>query len=227
MNKSKVANSIFLVIIFSLFFSNIIAIGYSNEVGITDGMYVKYIFDSSSRRSENLDPLPGTATYTKTSDEIIHVDWKWSPCESNCIGSYDVSTSTRIVSNFDGSSPSAWNGGHDLAWIFTDVSLNDQITIFNRMNSSDTVFTITGEANYGSMAVWQLEDDHESVVWYEKSKGFLVNGTFRYKTYWAKFEFEATNALGSAAVPGYNYIFLIGLLLVSAIVLLKHKSIRK
>lgn len=227
MNKSKVANSIFLVIIFSLFFSHIIAIGYSNELGITDGMYIKYIFDSSTRRFENLDPLPGTATYTKTSDEIIHVDWKWALCESNCIGSWDVSTSTRIVSNNDGSSPSAWDGGHDWSWIFTDVFLNDQITIYNLLNGSDVVYTITDEANYDSMAVWQLEDDHESVLWYEKSKGFFVNGTFRSKTSWAKFEFEGTNALGKAAIPGYNYIFLIGLLLVSAIVLLKHKSIRK
>lgn len=76
------------------------------------------------------------------------------------------------------------------------------------------------------MEVWQLEDDYGSVVWYEKSNGFLVNGTFIWGVSWyEKFEFEGIN-FGNAAIPGFNCIFLIGLLLVSAIVVLKNITIR-
>lgn len=71
MNKPKLTNYIFLSIIFSLFFSHIIAIGYSNEVGITDGMYVNYTCSDSTRPGES---IPTTATFSKTSDEIFRVE---------------------------------------------------------------------------------------------------------------------------------------------------------
>ena len=79
------------------------------------------------------------------------------------------------------------------------------------------------------MEVWELEDAFGSVLWYEKSKGFLVNGTNRYSAFWEKYEFIETNAFSSpeGGIPGYNYFFLFGLLLVSALVILKNKSIRE
>ena len=71
-SKSKLVNYIFLVTIFSLFFSHIIAIGYSNEVGITDGMYVNYntsnLYNKAGRQT--------TITFSKTSDEIFRVEWR-------------------------------------------------------------------------------------------------------------------------------------------------------
>jgi len=228
MNKSKLTNYIFLLIIFSLFFSHIIAIGYSNEVGITDGMYVNYTTSDASRRGEL---IPTTITFSKTSDEIFHVEWEWKG-SYDILGSWDVTISTKIVSNMVNFGPQ--KDSHDPFWIYTDVSLNDQIILYNAIYDfspgvafGDTVFNITGEAMYKSMEVWELRDAFGSVVWYEKSKGFLLNGTQRYLTDWQKFEFEGTNAFKKAVIPGYNYFFLIGLLLVSAIVILKNKSIRE
>lgn len=231
MKKSKLTHSIFLLTIFSLFFSHIIAIGYSNEVGITNGMYVNYINSDSYRPGEL---IPSTVTFSKTSDEIFHVEWKWEG-SYNILGSWDVNISTRIVSNMQTFGPK--EGSHDVVWIYTDVSLNDQIIMYNHildvndgLGNGDTVFNITGEAMYDTMEVWELRDAFGSVIWYEKSKGFLLNGTHRYLTDWQKFEFEGTNAFSKAGIPGilgYNYFFLIGLLLVSAIVILKNKSIRE
>ncbi len=232
MNKSKLTNYIFLLSIFSLFFSHIIAIDYSNEVGITNGMYVRhtlsqYMFHAGTTGIET------ELTFTKTSDEIIHVEWWWGGSWQDT-GSWDVTISTNIVSNMvAGSSTMGHEDGcHNAFWIYTDVSLNDQIIMYNHYKdvitgNGDTLYNITGEAVYRSMAVWELEDAFGSRVWYEKSKGFLVNGTNRYTGgYWETFEFEATNA-SFGAVPGYNYFFLIGLLLISAIVILKNKSLRE
>jgi len=222
MNKSKLTNYIFLLIIFSLFFSHIIAIGYSNEVGITNGMYVNHTHSDHSMMVGH----PTTVTFSKTSDEFFHVEWWWGG-SYQMTGSWDVNINTRIISNMQNFGPT--DGSHTPFWIYTDVSLNDQIIIYNHYQGGDTVFNITGEAMYGSMEVWELRDAFGSVVWYEKSKGFLLNGTQRYLTDWQKFEFEGTNAFSKKAeiIPGYNYFFLIGLLLVSAIVILKNKSIRE
>lgn len=224
MNKSKLTNYIFLSIIFSLLFSHLIVISYSNETGITDGMYVKH------RRSESSIPGGRTTilTFSNTSDDIFHVTWEWVGFST---GSWDVNISTNIVSN--SIQPAPANGYHNAFWIYTDVSLNDSIILYNYDWGSDTVYNITGEATYLSMAVWELKDAFGSVLWYEKSKGFFVNGTNRYLTDWEKYEFLETNALpeagdpGDPGIPGYNYFFLIGLLLVSALVILKNKSIRE
>ncbi len=234
MNKSKLTNNIFLFIIFSLFFSNIVAIGYSNEVGITDGMYIKHFLTQHS----HLDGWPTTLTFSKTSDDLFHVTWRWESPSDMGSGHWDVTISTNIVSNMDNFGPP--DDSHNGCWIYINASLNDQIIMYNHPKESytgdgDTVYNITGEYSITggtmdvSMEVWELEDAFGSVLWYEKSKGFLVNGTNRYNAYWEKYEFIETNAFSSpeGGIPGYNYFFLFGLLLVSAIVILKNKSIRE
>ena len=228
MNKSKLTNNIFLFIIFSLFFSNIVAIGYSNEVGITEGMYVKHFLTQHN----HLDGWPSTLTFSKTSEDLFHVSWRWEDPSTMGTGSWDVTISTNLVSNMDNFGPD--DDSHNGCWIYIDASLNDSIIMFNHpkkldTGAGDTVYNITGETTYKSMAVWELEDAFGSVLWYEKSKGFLVNGTNRYSAFWEKYEFIETNAFSSPeeGIPGYNYFFLFGLLLVSAIVILKNKSIRE
>lgn len=223
--------------IYYYLFSYIVAIGYSNEVGVTDGMYVKHFYTS------NWEPagFPTTLTISRISDLTYHVGWRW---EGRGTGHWDVTLSTNIVSNRDGHAPH--DGKHNWAWIYNDSSLNDHITLYSfskqiETGDGDTVFTITGEYNItggtmdDSMEIWELTDAHGSVLWYEKSKGFLVNGTFQYLSNWEKLEYLETNAFSSpeeeveeeGVIPGYNYFFLIGLLLVSAIVILKNKSIRE
>jgi len=239
MNKSKLTNNIFLLIIFSLFFSHIVAIGYSNEVGVTDGMYVKYFYTS------DMEPVgfPTTLTISRVSDAVYHVGWRWEYPSHAGTGNWDVTLSTNIVSNRDGHAPH--DGFHNWAWIYSDSSLDDHITLYSfstqrQIGYGDVVYTISDEYNITigtmneTMEVWELTDAHGSVLWYEKSKGFFVNGTSQNLPYWEKFVFIETNAFPKAEeeveeglIPGYNYFFLIGLLLVSAIVILKNKSIRE
>ena len=82
-------------------------------------------------------------------------------------------------------------------------------------------------------AVWVLEDEYGSVVWFEKTIGFLVNGTFRYNTDWQTFEFAETNAFGSSgdtgdgAIPGYNYLILVGIIAIVSIIIIKKQKIKK
>ena len=232
MNKSKLTNNIFLFIIFSLFFSHIVAIGYSNEVGVTDGLYVKHFYSSDMGPAG----FPTTLTISRLSDTRFFVAWNWEG-DGDGTGHWVVTLSTNIVSDRDGHAPH--DGYHNWAWIFNHSSLNDHITLYNfgkqrETGNGDTVYTITNETMYDSMEIWVLKDAFGSEIWYEKSKGFLVNGTFQYLTYWEKFEFVETNAFDTAVeeeeggeIPGYNYFFLIGLLLASAIVILRYKSIKK
>ncbi|MFX1531048.1 MAG: hypothetical protein ACFFBC_08045 [Promethearchaeota archaeon] len=238
MIKRNIIKSIILILIFSLFFSHFIAIGYSNEVGITNGMVIKHIHSLSMAQIP--EEVPTTLTFSKTSDVIMHADWKWGGSWDETSGDWDVNVNTRLVSNVF-CERFRWvlkrwslrDGSHNLMWIHTNVSLNDQVIIFNFCKDittavGDTIFNITGEAMHGSMEVWELEDAYGSVCWYEKARGFLVNGTFRYLTDWEIFEFESVEyPQPNPGIPGYNYFFVVSIISIISIVLIKKKSIGK
>lgn len=224
MNRSKSIKKFFLLIILFAFFSQFIAVGQSDDVGITDGLKVNHILTLS----ELPDEIPQTITFSKKSDDLFHVKWHLKG-DIDDIGSWDVNTSTRIVSNRQNFGPN--DGTHDFFWIYTDVSLNDQIIMFHIWRDyatpeAEAVFNITGEAMLGDMEVWQLEDDYGSVLWYEKTKGVLVNGTLTYLTWWHYYEFVSfSKAGGEPEIPGYNYFILIGIIaIVSFIIMKKQKS---
>jgi len=93
------------------------------------------------------------------------------------------------------------DGTHTPAWIFTHVSLGDQILIASD-GDGDHLFEVSSELIYdlpgfGLIEVWELEDLTlpGGVVWYEKSTGILLNGTFYYNVglNWYKFDFVDTN----------------------------------
>ncbi|NHJ25407.1 MAG: hypothetical protein EAX89_12570 [Candidatus Lokiarchaeota archaeon] len=234
MNKLKYQKFMVMIAIFVICLVNITTIGYSDEIGVTDYMYVKHTYCCSKYPGHSsfcgtafIDPAPGVTTtfkFSKTSSDILHVEWEWgSDCGTNY---WDVNSSSRIVSN---NGHAAWgpsNGAHNMEWIYTDVSLNDQVIIFNFWRYADTVFNITGEAMQGSREVWELKDAYGSVIWYDKADGFLVNGTFRYQSDWERIEFIDVGVENpeNPTIPGYNFPLILGVLSLMGIIITKMKS---
>lgn len=230
MNKRNFMKYCILGITILICFSHLLAISYSNEVGITDGMYIKHTYTcsqypghSSSCGTIFLVGVDSTLKFSKTSNDIFHVEWEWKDCATN---SWDVNSSTRIVSNNGHISWGPDDDSHNFEWIYTDVSLDDQILLFNFWKYTDAIFNITGEAMLGSREVWQLEDVYGSVVWYDKVDGFLVNGTFRYLTDWEKFEFIeiGSSNSGTPFIPGYNILLLLGVLFLTGCILITNRK---
>jgi hypothetical protein len=62
-------------------------------------------------------------------------------------------------------------------------------------------------------------------VWYEKERGFLVNGTFKYSSSWQKYSF--VSATVDPGIPGYNYFLLFGAILGCGIILIKYRQRKK
>jgi hypothetical protein len=139
-----------------------------------------------------------------------------------------VNTSTRIVSNLNNFGPE--NGEHCIFWIYTDVSLDDHINISNiwkavHTGNGDTEFNITGETTHGTMNVWILEDQYGSEVWYEKTKGFLVNGTFTFSGDYHTYEYVShsfpSTGNGGPVIPGYDLLLILGVTSLIGINLIK------
>ncbi|MFX0098809.1 MAG: hypothetical protein ACFFCS_04450 [Candidatus Hodarchaeota archaeon] len=95
-------------------------------------------------------------------------------------GTWVVDFNTRRIM-----SSSTWPSifSHDTFWIFTNVSIGMKVQI-GLLSGVDGVFTVTGStiinsSTHGLLDVWILDQDGSTgVVWYEKSTGLLVNGTF-------------------------------------------------
>jgi len=189
MNKSQTIKTIFLLISLLSIFSSFIQFGSSYEIGIFNGMYVNHTYTSSAMPDE----VPMTLTFSKLTDDMFHIENELKD-PINDVGSWDVNTTTRVISNVVNFGP--FDGDHSVFWIYTNISIDDQFMmcniwkgVHNGFTNGDTLFNVTGEALHGTMAVWQLEDVYGSILWYEKTKGFLVNGTLMYLTDWNNYEF--------------------------------------
>ncbi|MFX1487993.1 MAG: hypothetical protein ACFFBI_02525 [Promethearchaeota archaeon] len=162
---------------------------------------------------------------------MYHAEWAWGG-SINLTGSWDVNVDTRIVSNMQIFGPE--NGSASAFWLYTNISLYDQV-LSSCAYHSNILYDISGELviPYGdiSIGVWEMTDVANTRVWFEKSTGLLLNGTFHYQTNWEKFEFVETNAVfteastssGGNGIPGYNYIFVISMLCLIGITLIQYK----
>ncbi|MFX0036867.1 MAG: hypothetical protein ACFE9I_14655 [Candidatus Hermodarchaeota archaeon] len=229
MKKSNLMKSLLILITISILISGFLPIANSNDVGIFNNIYVKHTYGISMTTEE----FPSTFTWTKTSEDIFHVEWELGGSVHDT-GSWDVNITSRVVSNMQDFGPDS--GYHDFCWIYANVSLDDQFALFDFFKNDDTIYNITGESTYDSMAVWVLEDDYGSVLWFEKTKGFLVNGTRIDNTNWQTFEFIETNAFdppedtgnsGETEIPGYSYPLLIGIIASVFIILIRKQKINK
>ena len=219
MKKSNLIKLFLMFFTFSIFFSHFARIGYSNGVGIFNGLYVGHTLYISAMPGE---PIPMTMTFNKTSEDTFNIVNELKD-PINDIGSWDVNVNTRIISNVVNFGP--FEGNHSVFWIYNNVSLNDQVTMCNIYMcvhglDGDVVFNVTGEAMHGSMGVWQLKDDYGSVLYYEKTIGFLVNGTIKHLTDFNVYKFESTNAFAlPPGIPSYMLIIIVPVIGVVSIVL--------
>jgi hypothetical protein len=166
--------SLLLIALIGLF-SHFVGYGYSVETGISDGLVFKHIHSLSIYPEE----IQTNLTYAHVSGDLYHAEWAWGG-SINLTGSWDVNIDTRIVSNMQVFGPD--NGCVSSFWIPTDVSLHDQV-ISSCAYAFNNTYDISAERviPYGdiSIEVWEITDAANTKVWFEKSTGLLVNGTFR------------------------------------------------
>jgi len=159
-----------------------------------DGMYIEHIYTESSS-------YPSMFSYSYYSGSLFIETW-------DIMGFsflWYVDSQTRLMSG----GSIFGDGTHTPAWIFTDVSLGDEILIAVDAEG-DHLFSVAGELIYdlpgfGPVGVWVLEDLDlpGGVAWYEKSTGILLEGSFYYAggAGLYTFDFVDTNVEFIYAVP--------------------------
>jgi hypothetical protein len=150
------------------------------ETKLFDGMFISYNWTIFG------EVKPSDFTYSYVSGDCFHLDWYMDEGGSISHMYWDVDPQTRIMENSDGDGWQFGNGVHTPIWIFTDISLGDEILIAIDAEG-DHLFSVAGELIYdlpgfGLVDVWVLEDltFPGGVAWYEKSTGILLNGDFYY-----------------------------------------------
>ncbi|MFW9942371.1 MAG: hypothetical protein ACFFFT_15135 [Candidatus Thorarchaeota archaeon] len=229
MKKSKLAKFFLLLITFSIIFSHFLVIGYSAVVGIPNGLQVKHDYSTNAMPGVI---TPSTLTYTLTSSDVIHIV-NYLGGDIDDTGSWDVNTSTRIISNQENFGP--FDDDHSVFWIYTDVALNDQMLMCNiwkgvHSGTGDTLFNITGESMHGTMEVWVLEDIYGSEMWYEKERGFLVNGTMIHVGDYNMYEFVSAE-IPKPGIPvdliSIIIITLISVIAIVSIIVIRRQKVKK
>jgi hypothetical protein len=139
-----------------------------------DGMYIEHIYtEFGNSHSSRLSYSYYSGSLFFESWDVMGYSFQWV-----------VDSQSRIVSG----GSAFGDGTHTPAWIFTDVSLGDEIFIAVD-GEGDHLFSVAGELIYdlpgfGEVDVWVLEDLDlpGGFAWYEKSTGILLSGTFFYNS---------------------------------------------
>jgi C1A family cysteine protease len=176
---------------------------YFIETQLFDGLYIKHNYSEGSAFSNT------NFTYSYINGKLFDVSLGINNMGAILSYSWVVDAQTRLIS---GSSPFGY-GVHTPAWIFTNVSLSDEIPIAVD-GEGDHLFNVSGDLVYnlpgfGLVEVWKLEDVTQpgGVALYEKSTGILLNSTFLYSSgaYNYSFYFTGTNALIDIVEPPKNF----------------------
>ncbi len=150
------------------------------KINIFDGLTLDYSF-AIFGDTNSMD-----YSYSYLSEGMFHLDYFYhdggTPLQT---GQWDVFSQTRIMSSVFGGFAFG-SGIRTPLWIFTNISIGDEISIAVD-EEGEHIFKVSNESvhnlqGYGKIDVWVLEDmfNPEGIAWYEKSTGFLVNGTFAY-----------------------------------------------
>ncbi|MFX0043698.1 MAG: S8 family serine peptidase [Candidatus Hodarchaeota archaeon] len=205
------------------------------KINIFDGLFLNYsfsIFDTD---------YTWGSLYSNRSEGIFHNDYSlYDGTTLVQTGYWDVNSQTRIMSSSYGGF-SFGSGTHTPLWIFTDISLGDEISIAVDAEGDHT-FKVSSELDYnlqgyGNINVWVLEDMDipGGWAWYEKSTGILINATFNYYggIYFYKFGLVATNTAFQYYAPsaGDNILLIlaitgaiaIGVVVVVAVIIIVRK----
>jgi hypothetical protein len=130
------------------------------------------------------------------------------------------------------------SGTHTPLWIFTDISLGNVISIAVDAENNHN-FIVADELTYElpgfeKVGVWVLEDltVPGGIVWYEKSTGILLNGTFFFGggSFNYTFDIFDTNVdfnvdSGSRGeISGYNIVFFVAVIGVFSLIITLRKK---
>jgi hypothetical protein len=139
---------------------------------IFDGMYIY------GRVTDYLMPYASNISYSYASDNVLYGYWHLQPPYSGDDWKVDLTTRELTGSYYFNYLT------HTPFWIFINVSLGD-IVLISFPHENDHEFMVSNKLvydlpQYGSVEVWELQDlaYPNAVVWYEKSTGILLNGTF-------------------------------------------------
>ena len=220
--KTRWKKIILAVVLFSVFQSSLISISYANTCGLKNGIEVTLLHNISHYQFE----LETVLTFTKTTDEFYRVDWYWGG-NFHDTGTWLTHIDTRVISGQETFGPE--NGGLCWSWIFTDVSIGENVTMYNYWRyhtvlEKHTNHTITGESTFESMEVWVLENEYGCVNLYEKTHGFLVNASCFYEDRWETFKFVK---VVHPMIPGYSVPIIIVLAGIMSLILYRKVKTKK
>ncbi|MFX1388765.1 MAG: hypothetical protein ACFE9Z_01725 [Promethearchaeota archaeon] len=159
---------------------------------IFDGMYANYTFIGFITSYEE---VSSSFKYTHYLDDLFNVTWIVDKISTS---TWFENIQTRLTSNSTGSLRFG-DGVHAPIWLFTNLSVNDLVLIAVDYHG-DHIFNVTNEILYshqvfGSLGIYVLEDMiySQSIAWYEKNSGLLLNGTFMFPGAYYSLSLTATN----------------------------------
>ena len=189
---------------------------------IFDGLHADYTFISGV-------PEVSTITYEHDVGDLYNVTWN---VNNSAPGWWQEDTETRLTSNVGGFGPSFGNGEHTPFWVFTNLTLGDTVPIAVD-GIGDYDYNVTKELTFnypgvGNVDIWVLEQFiwPSSIVWYEKTTGLLLNGTFI--SFIGEYDLILTDtnmfAQPAGGIPGYNIFVFIPLVVIITLVSIRMKK---
>ncbi len=156
-------------------------------VHLFDGMYINYTFSNSDAVIHD-----DMFFYNFYLGDLFYGMWYISGSPDAV---WKVDTKTRIMTE---GTPFG-DGTHTPIWIFTHVSLGDEVLIATD-GLGDHLYNVTDEQtydlpNFDTIDVWVLEDITipGSFAWYEKTTGILIKGKFYVGSWWFALDCYNTN----------------------------------
>jgi len=198
---------------------------------VFDKMYANYTFEIYIKSYTKYNSV---FKYTHDSGDYYNVTWWISGYGTN---TWLENKQTRLTSNSSGGL-SFGNGVHAPIWLFTDLTVGDIILIAVDARG-DQIFNVTRELThnhpiYGLMNIFVLQSlvFPLSVVWYERSTGILLNGTFMHTLGLSNYNLTLTDtnifsyyqAFYGETPPLYILFIVIGITGIITIVILRKRK---
>jgi len=149
------------------------------NITLFDGMYIHH-----NLTDYNIGTSTSNIIYSYNSARMFDVSWNLVFETIYIWDNWQVDFTSREIS---GNTIYFYDYTHTPFWIFTNVSLGDHVLI-SSIWDGDHIFEVSDElvydlSGFGLVDVWVLQDlaYSNATVWYEKSTGILLNGTFYYQ----------------------------------------------
>ncbi|MEJ2248461.1 MAG: ABC transporter substrate-binding protein [Candidatus Lokiarchaeota archaeon] len=150
---------------------------FTIEYGIFDGLQLRYNYSVEFGGVEQSIPLD--FEYLKLNDILFNVSFT---ANLTIFGGWQENVETRMMNNTYGAN--LGDSCHTPLWIPTNIKMGYYISISNVMGV-DQFYEVVDQGNYNyfgnqMLDYWELHNLRDSSLnlWYEKSSGILLNGTF-------------------------------------------------